>query len=81
MGADLPSPDSSPAADLASPDAAKPSCSAMDAKGEGACEKHMGYTWDGKACKAVSGCKCVGKDCGKLYSSSSDCTKAHAHCP
>lgn len=63
-----------------SPDAAKPSCAALDAKGEGACEMHMGYTWDGKQCKGVSGCKCVGKDCAKLFSSKQACVNAYAHC-
>ena len=64
-----------------SPDASKLSCAAMDAKGEGACEKHMGFVWDGKTCQGVSGCKCVGMDCGKLFSSKQACQGAYAHCP
>lgn len=78
---DLPQPDKLAPADTASPDASKLSCKAMDAKGEGACEKHMGYAWDGKQCKGVSGCKCVGQDCSKLYANKAVCSKAYAHCP
>jgi len=78
---DTAAPDQSPPADSSSPDATKVSCKPMDAKGEGLCEKHMGYAWDGKVCKGVSGCKCVGKDCTKLFFNKQDCVKAHAHCP
>lgn len=56
-------------------------CGAMDAKGVGLCDKHMGWAWDGKACVGVSGCSCSGKDCAKLYTSKAACQAAFAGCP
>jgi len=53
----------------------------MDAQGEGLCEMDMGWTWDGKQCQGVSGCKCAGQDCAKLYPGKQHCVTAHAHCP
>lgn len=60
---------------------APPSCKAMDAKGVGLCEKHLGYTWNGKACVGLAGCSCSGADCGKLFSSKSACQTAYSGCP
>ena len=59
---------------------AKPSCKAWDAKGVGMCSMFLGYIWDGKACKGISGCSCGGADCKHIYSSPSKCAAGQAHC-
>ena len=43
-------------------------CEAMDARGEGLCDAFFGYAWNGVTCVGISGCSCVGTDCGSTYS-------------
>lgn len=70
-------PDGGGSATDAGPTAA---CTAQDAHGEGACDGFFGYFWDGGACYGVSGCSCVGADCGAGWSSDTECAAAHAAC-
>lgn len=58
----------------------KGTCGAMDAAGEGACEKLLGYGWNGTECVSLSGCSCTGADCDKLYSGPGSCAAAHEQC-
>lgn len=58
-----------------------PSCTAQDARGEGDCEIARGWAWNGNACLRVSGCECIGADCGSLFPSEASCTARYAHCP
>lgn len=55
-------------------------CAPEDARGEGFCAAIVGVAWDGSACQWLSGCSCVGADCGR-WSSIEECDAAHAHCP
>jgi hypothetical protein len=55
-------------------------CSAMDAQGEGPCDGFFGYAWSGTACVGVSGCDCVGADCGALLQDPRTCEVAYDHC-
>lgn len=57
-----------------------PDCSAQDARGEGACDAFFGYAWDGSGCAGLSGCSCVGADCGATFESVEACQEAHASC-
>lgn len=57
-----------------------PSCAAMDARGEGLCDMELGILWDGRECRSISGCECVGSDCDRLYHEPAECREAHAHC-
>ena len=63
------------------PDAGALKCAAWDAKGVGMCSMFLGYIWDGKACKGISGCSCGGADCFRIYSSPAKCTAGQASCP
>lgn len=65
---------------LAHSDCAPPPCARMDARGEGLCALFHGYAWDGRSCVGVSGCSCVGDDCGRLFENLDDCNAAHAGC-
>lgn len=56
------------------------SCERMDATGDGLCDAFFGYAWDGSACVGISGCSCVGADCGRLYHSPDVCDAAHTGC-
>ena len=55
-------------------------CAAQSARGEGACDAFFGYYWDGSSCYGVSGCSCVGTDCGSGWASDTECATAHAGC-
>ncbi|MDQ3033083.1 MAG: hypothetical protein M3Y87_11745 [Myxococcota bacterium] len=55
-------------------------CAPEDARGEGFCDAIVGYAWDGVSCRWLSGCSCVGADCGR-WPSIEACQSAHAHCP
>ncbi len=55
-------------------------CTAMEARGEGACELLLGIAWDGEACVFLSGCECVGADCGDVYGSIDECETATESC-
>lgn len=63
----------------ASPCGPTVACAAQDAMGVGACAAFFGYAWDGYACVGISGCDCVGADCG-AFSTVGDCEAAHADC-
>ena len=65
------------AAATASSDAA--SCAPDDARGDGPCERVVGFVWDGHKCGYTSGCVCIGRDC-KRYQSLGGCEAAHAAC-
>ncbi|MCC6646290.1 MAG: hypothetical protein IT374_12050 [Polyangiaceae bacterium] len=56
------------------------SCAAQDAKGDGLCFGLLGVRWTGDACENVTGCQCLGADCGALYASVDKCEKAHVQC-
>ena len=60
---------------------AAPSCAAMSAMGEGACDLFLGFTWTGGACRGISGCRCVGSDCARLPRSPGECEERFGHCP
>jgi hypothetical protein len=55
-------------------------CDAQDASGSGPCEAFFGYHWDGAACAPLSGCSCVGADCGSTYFDLSQCEAEHVQC-
>ncbi len=59
---------------------AEPDCGPFDARGEGRCALFFGYAWDGRSCVGVSGCSCVGTDCGRLFDNLDDCNTAFADC-
>jgi len=56
-------------------------CGPDEAKGEGPCDQFFGWAWDGLQCIGVSGCECIGPDCGSLPLELGDCEIAHADCP
>ena len=55
-------------------------CAAMDATGSGACAAFFGYAWDGSSCVGISGCDCVGADCGATYDTPGACEAAYRGC-
>ena len=55
-------------------------CAAMDARGEGPCDAAFGFAWDGAACAPLSGCECVGTDCGRTFESAEACAAAYREC-
>lgn len=55
-------------------------CGAQDARGEGACRVVIGVIWDGRQCATISGCECVGADCGSVFGSTEECRRAHGSC-
>lgn len=59
--------------------ATRPECVPDDARGEGLCDAIVGYAWDGTSCRWLSGCGCVGRDCGR-YASYEECEAIHAGC-
>jgi hypothetical protein len=56
-------------------------CDALDATAVGACEKLLGVSWNGRQCRLLSGCECVGADCDDLYDSLEECAAAVEGCP
>ncbi len=62
------------------PDAFDPVCGREDARGEGACRAVLGYAWHDGNCWSVTGCECVGADCGSLAPTPEACIAAHASC-
>lgn len=46
----------------------------------GDCDLPLGVRWDGSACEPVSGCTCVGTECGALYTDLATCQQDHAGC-
>ena len=59
----------------------KTKCSKWDAKGVGMCSMFLGYIWDGKQCKGISGCSCGGTDCSRIYPNPTKCAAGQATCP
>lgn len=57
-----------------------PRCPAQDAAGEGPCDLFLGYRWDGQRCESLSGCDCVGADCGDLFPTITECQRAFCRC-
>ena len=55
-------------------------CDVDDARGEGSCRPLYGFAWNGFSCNAVTGCECVGSDCGSLHASDAECQAAHGSC-
>jgi hypothetical protein len=62
------------------PDCPAPTCDPMRAYGQGECDAELGIRWNGDYCESVSGCDCVGGDCGRLYGSVSECEGYHGSC-
>ena len=56
------------------------SCEPMDVASEGLCAAILGYYWDGRGCRTLSGCDCAGRDCEELYDSIESCEAAHVDC-
>ncbi|MCZ6795220.1 MAG: hypothetical protein O7J95_16570 [Planctomycetota bacterium] len=56
-------------------------CGPMDARGVGPCRAILGWAWDGRRCRQLSGCSCEGADCEFLFPSGEECTVAHSGCP
>lgn len=55
-------------------------CSAWEATGTGDCPGFFGYTWNGTSCAGISGCDCVGRDCGRLFDSQETCEASQQEC-
>ena len=55
-------------------------CDPMDAQGEGPCDAEIGFVWNGSQCTSISGCSCVGEDCGSVYQTSEECETSHNAC-
>ena len=55
-------------------------CPPDDAHGQGMCDQFFGWAWNGVECVGVSGCNCVGTDCGNIPIELGDCEAAHADC-
>ena len=62
------------------PDAPGGPCADQDARGEGACDAVLGYAWRSGGCWSVTGCTCVGGDCGSLAATPEACLESHASC-
>lgn len=60
---------------------AAPRCDAMDARGQGACDRFLGYAWTGSSCRGLSGCSCIGADCMRLFNSPGECEERFGQCP
>lgn len=56
------------------------SCRPMDARGMGDCDLAFGFAWNGVRCATVSGCSCIGDECGALYDRSEACELAYDGC-
>ncbi len=54
-------------------------CGPDDAHGDGLCDAIVGIVWDGTQCTGISGCSCVGPDCGK-YIDIADCERRNLAC-
>jgi hypothetical protein len=55
-------------------------CLAQEARGVGPCDAVLGVFFDGRGCRAQSGCTCEGRDCKSAYPSLMTCQEAHAGC-
>ncbi|MBW2461669.1 MAG: hypothetical protein JRH11_08480 [Deltaproteobacteria bacterium] len=55
-------------------------CRPMEAVGDRFCDLFLGFAWNGTECAGLSGCSCVGADCGSLTSFDA-CQAAHVECP
>lgn len=52
-----------------------------DARGQGDCRAILGYAFSGGSCWPVTGCECVGSECGSLSATPEACIAAHVSCP
>jgi len=55
-------------------------CDAQEAEGVGFCDLYLGARWNGSDCESLSGCRCVGADCGRLHMSRESCRAAYRGC-
>ncbi len=55
-------------------------CAPQDATGVGACEKFLGYVWNGSGCEGISGCSCEGSDCDALHPTLEACQGSVPDC-
>lgn len=39
------------------------------------------YRWNGIECEEITGCNCIGADCGAVFDNAGDCAAAYATCP
>jgi hypothetical protein len=62
-------------------DGGAPSCAPQDATGDGLCDAFFGFAWNGRTCVSVSGCRCVGADCGSLARDPMGCFARYGSCP
>jgi len=62
------------------PAAIDPRCPPQDAQGQGACALFLGYRWNGMTCEGISGCGCVGADCGELFNTLEECQRKFCRC-
>jgi len=62
------------------PDAPSANCAAQEARAMGSCDLVLGVLWTGSSCAFLSGCTCVGADCGALYPDRGACLTARAGC-
>jgi len=60
--------------------ACEPVCPAWDAAGDGFCDLFLGFTWDGSSCVGISGCDCVGAECGRVTMTFEECEAVTAEC-
>jgi len=51
-------------------------CRVMDARGEGLCDGYFGAAWNGMTCQSITGCRCIGADCGRVYPDRASCVAA-----
>lgn len=54
-------------------------CDPSGAEAEGACRCVIGWHFDGKACVALGGCRCV-RNCDRVYARIEDCQQAYVLC-
>lgn len=51
-------------------------CATLDARGEGDCDGYFGVAWNGSTCASITGCRCVGADCGRVFRDRAECVAA-----
>ncbi len=52
-------------------------CDAMQARGQGSCERLIGVMWDGSRCVPLVGCACTGPDCTNLFTDVPSCERRY----
>jgi hypothetical protein len=56
-------------------------CAPQRVRAVGPCALFLGYHWDGRSCRPLSGCSCEGADCAELYATVEECEADRATCP